>query len=47
MVTGCDDLTRRFLLEYYGVENAPGMKQVEATKVRSGRVFHVAKTQIS
>ncbi|XP_069995746.1 EF-hand domain-containing protein 1-like [Penaeus vannamei] len=32
MVTGCDDLTRRFLLEYYGVENAPGMKQVEATK---------------
>lgn len=34
MVTGCDDLTRRFLLEYYGVENAPGMKQVEATKVR-------------
>ncbi|XP_037792269.1 EF-hand domain-containing protein 1-like [Penaeus monodon] len=32
MVTGCDDQTRRFLLEYYGVENAPGMKQIETTK---------------
>lgn len=38
MVTGCDDLTRRFLLEYHGVENVPGMKHMETTKVRPGMI---------
>ncbi|XP_047490996.1 EF-hand domain-containing family member C2-like [Penaeus chinensis] len=46
MVTGCDDQTRRFLLEYYGVENAPSMKQIEITKVGSWQSFCKTETPI-
>ncbi|XP_069949278.1 EF-hand domain-containing protein 1-like isoform X2 [Cherax quadricarinatus] len=32
MVTGCDDQTRRFLMDNYGIDNVPAMKAIENIK---------------
>ena len=40
-MTGCDAFTQRFLQDYYGADNIPGMKYVETKKVS-----HNIKTNI-
>ncbi|XP_069190607.1 EF-hand domain-containing protein 1 isoform X2 [Procambarus clarkii] len=36
MVTGCDNLTQRFLLDNYGIDNIPAMKVIETAKEAEG-----------